>query len=172
MSDLTKEYLDKKLDRLATKEDIEDVKGLVKTEVGRLETKIETEVAELAGMMSRRFDEIEKELNVKDKVDNLDRRMFKIEQALNIKNQFKNNGTATKIEKSREELITELKRDVTGSYENVKKFYDETDWDDINEPALKKFMEMVMKGLQEMEQKAYKIQLPPYFSPETIRTRE
>lgn len=104
MSELTREYLDKKLDKLATKEDIKDVKSLVKTEVGRLETKIETEVgkldtkienevANLATMVAkgfadtdRRLDEIKRELDVKDKVDNLDHRMFKIEQALNIKN--------------------------------------------------------------------------------------
>ena len=90
MSDLTVEYLDKKLDKLATKNDLNVMEGSLKShieqEVSRLETKIESEVADLAGMMSRRFDEIEKGLNVKDKVDNLDRRMFKIEQALNIKN--------------------------------------------------------------------------------------
>lgn len=74
MSDLTKQYFDKQLSKLATKEelkklatkeDIKDVKDLVRTEVGRLEIKIETEVAELAGMVSRRFDEVEKKLDVR-----------------------------------------------------------------------------------------------------------
>lgn len=86
MSDLTKEYLDKKFDKLVTKEDIEDVKGLVKTEAGRLETKIENEVAELARMTNNGFEEIKRELDVRKEVASLDRRTFRIEQALNIKN--------------------------------------------------------------------------------------
>ena len=86
MSDLTKEYLDKQLDKLATKNDIEDVKVLVKTEVGRLETKIETEIAELARMAQNGFEEVKRELDVRKEVASLDRRTFRIEQALNIKN--------------------------------------------------------------------------------------
>lgn len=86
MSELTREYLDKKLDKLATKDDIKGVKGLVQNAVSRLETKIETEVAELAGMVSRRFDEIEKKLDVRAEVDQLKSQMKKVWDALNIKN--------------------------------------------------------------------------------------
>ncbi len=97
MLELTREYLDKKLDKLATKEDIKDVKGLIKTEVGRLETKIENEVgkletkieneiAGLARMTANGFEDIKRELDVRKEVANLDRRTFRIEQALNIKN--------------------------------------------------------------------------------------
>ena len=59
MSELTKQYFDKQLGKLATKEDIKDVKVLIKAEAGRLETKIENEVVELAGMTSRRFDKLD-----------------------------------------------------------------------------------------------------------------
>ena len=75
MSELTKEYLDKKLDKLATKQDIKS-----------LDVKIENEVADLAGMMSRRFDELEKKLDVRAEVDELKIKMNKVYGALNIKN--------------------------------------------------------------------------------------
>ena len=101
MSELTKEYFDKQLGKLATKDDIKDVKILVKSEVSRidsrmarldtrmdsLETKIENEVADLAGMISRRFDEVEKRLDVRAEVDQLKVQMRKVWDALNIKQQ-------------------------------------------------------------------------------------
>ncbi|GEM_PF-2729452 len=74
MAELTKQYFDKQLGNLATKEDIKN-----------LDTKIETEVANLAGMMSRRFDELEKKLDVRAEVDQLKSQMSKVWQALNIK---------------------------------------------------------------------------------------
>ena len=81
MSELTKEYLDKKLDKLATKEDIKNLD----IKVDSLDAKIENEVANLAGMMSRRFDELEKKLDVRAEVDQLKSQMSKVWQALNIK---------------------------------------------------------------------------------------
>ena len=88
MSDLTKEYLDKKLDKLATKEDIKglDVKiGGLEAKIENLDVKIENEVANLAGMMSRRFDEVEKKLDLREEIDELKVKMSKVWQALNIK---------------------------------------------------------------------------------------
>jgi len=88
MSELTKQYFDKQLGKLATKEEIkklatkEDIKN-VKVE---FETKIENEVADLAGMMSRRFDELEKKLDVRAEVDQLKVKMNKVWQVLDIKN--------------------------------------------------------------------------------------
>ena len=66
MSDLTKEYFEKQLGKLATKEDLKD------------------EVANLAGMVSRRFDEVEKKLDVRAEVDQLKVQMKKVWDALNI----------------------------------------------------------------------------------------
>lgn len=114
MSDLTREYLDKKLDgqtkeiksyvddRISSVEENLETKieGLetkietevgrlemkIESEVGRLEVKIESEVAELARMTNNGFEEIKRELDVRKEVANLDRRTFRIEQALNIKN--------------------------------------------------------------------------------------
>ncbi|MBI2676639.1 MAG: hypothetical protein HYX21_01620 [Candidatus Yanofskybacteria bacterium] len=74
MSELTKEYLDKQLNKLATKDDIEDVKSLVTEEVGKL-----------AIMTANGFEEIKKDLDVRSEVKNLNRRMSRIEQSLNIK---------------------------------------------------------------------------------------
>lgn len=88
MSELTKQYFDKQIGKLATKEELktlatkEDIKN-VKVE---FEIKIENEVANLAGMMSRRFDEVEKKLDVRAEVDELKIKMNKVWQALNIKN--------------------------------------------------------------------------------------
>lgn len=89
MSDLTREYLDKKLDKLATKEDIKGLNvkiGSLDAKIGGLDVKIENEVANLAGMMSRRFDEVEKRLDVRAEVDELKIKMNKVWTALNIKN--------------------------------------------------------------------------------------
>ncbi len=82
MSDLTKEYLDQKLDKLVTKDDLKN--GLDSLE-SNLKLHVEQEVADLAGMMSRRFDELEKKLDVRAEVDQLKDQMNKVWQALNIK---------------------------------------------------------------------------------------
>ena len=82
MADFTREYLDKKLDKLATKEDIKNLD----IKVDGLDAKIENEVANLAGMMSRRFDELEKKLDVRVEVDELKFKMNKVWNVLNIKN--------------------------------------------------------------------------------------
>ena len=74
MTDLTREYLDKQLGKLATKDDIEDVKNLVVEEVGKLAT-----------MTANGLEEIKRELDVRTQVENLNRRMVHIEHALNIK---------------------------------------------------------------------------------------
>lgn len=84
MSDLTKQYFDKQLGKLATKQDIVKLETKIETEAGRLETKIETEVADLARITKNGFDEIKKELDVRKQVENHNRRIYQIEQALNI----------------------------------------------------------------------------------------
>lgn len=57
MPDISKEYLDNKLDKLATKDDLKDLEGNLKLHV-------EQEVSELASMVSRRFDELEEKLDL------------------------------------------------------------------------------------------------------------
>lgn len=84
MSDLTKQYFDKQLGKLATKEDIKKLATDIEDAKVVLEDKIETEIADLARMTENRFEEIKRELDVKKRVDNLDHRIFRIEQALNI----------------------------------------------------------------------------------------
>jgi len=82
MAELTKQYFDKQLDKLVTKENLKD--GLDALE-SNLKLHTEQEVASLAGMMSRRFDELEKKLDVRAEVDQLKSQMSKVWQALNIK---------------------------------------------------------------------------------------
>ena len=95
MSELTKQYFDKQLGELATKDDLkslatkEELKKLatkedIKDVKVSLETKIEDEVVSLAGMFSRRFDELERKLDVREEVDKLKVQMKKVWEALNI----------------------------------------------------------------------------------------
>ncbi len=90
MFDLTKQYFDKQLGKLATKEELkklatkDDLKNGLDTLEGNLKLHTEQEVADLAGMMSRRFDEVEKKLDVREEVDKLKVQMKKVWEALNI----------------------------------------------------------------------------------------
>ena len=82
MAELTKQYFDKQLGKLATKEDLKKEIGGLES---RLESKIENEVGNLAAMTSRRFDELDKKLDVRAEVDELKVKMSKVWSALNIK---------------------------------------------------------------------------------------
>ncbi|MDP3697409.1 MAG: hypothetical protein Q8R55_05325 [Candidatus Taylorbacteria bacterium] len=81
MSDLTKQYFDKQLGKLVTKDDLKKELNVLE---GNLKLHTEQEVADLAGMMSRRFDELEKKLDVREEVDKLKVQMKKVWEALNI----------------------------------------------------------------------------------------
>lgn len=86
MPELTKEYFDKQLKnlatkqdlgRFATKQDIDSIKILVQT--------VQEKVKEVARMTADGLEEIKRELDVKKEVLDLNRRINRIEQALNIK---------------------------------------------------------------------------------------
>ena len=62
MFNLTKEYFDQQIDKLASKEDL----------------------SELAGMIARRFDEVERKLDVREEVERLKTKMTKVWDALNL----------------------------------------------------------------------------------------
>lgn len=86
MTTLTKEYFDKALGRVATKDDLQNLatkKDLTVLE-SSLKAHTEKEVEDLAGMVSRRFDTLEKQLDVKREVESLTKRMARIEHALSI----------------------------------------------------------------------------------------
>ena len=91
MLELTKEYLDKKLDsqtkdiKSYVNDRFSSIEEKIEAEVRSLETKIESEVADLARMTVNGFEEIKRELDVKKEVESLSHRMVRIEQALNIK---------------------------------------------------------------------------------------
>jgi hypothetical protein len=68
MTTLTKEYFDK---------------GLA-GQTDRIEKKIEEEVEGLATMVAKGFADLEKRLDVKDRVDALEKKMTKVESALNV----------------------------------------------------------------------------------------
>lgn len=77
MSELTKEYLDKKLDKLATKDDLKDMEGSLKLHT-------EEEIGKLAIMTANGIEEIKRELDVRKEVDQLKTQMKKVWDALNI----------------------------------------------------------------------------------------
>ena len=96
MAELTREYLDKKLDKLATKNDIKHVESLIQEEVtslaknvderiDSLAKNVDEKIDSLAMMVANSLEEIKSELDVKKEVESLNRRMFRIEQALDIK---------------------------------------------------------------------------------------
>ena len=66
MTQLTKEHFDAQLKKLATKQDLK------------------TEVAQLAGMVQRRFDDVERKLDVRVRVENNERDIRVIKQALHL----------------------------------------------------------------------------------------
>lgn len=82
MSDLTKQYFDKQLGRLATKEDIKRIDNKIEGLVTK--KNLNEEITDLAGMFSRRFDELEKKLDLRSEVDQLKTQMKKVWEALNI----------------------------------------------------------------------------------------
>ena len=87
MSDLTKQYFDKQLGKLATKDEISKLatKEDLKSEIAGLESKIEDEVASLARITKNGLEEIKLELDMRKQYQNLERRVFSIEQALDVK---------------------------------------------------------------------------------------
>lgn len=102
MANITKEYLDKKFDGIDKKfgnidkkftrideqfrlvnKNIVQLRSESKAEFSSVHKKIEEEVANLAGMTQRGFDEV-KRINVVDRVDRLERVMYQVAQAINI----------------------------------------------------------------------------------------
>ncbi len=88
MANLTKEYFDKKLTSLTTKKDLEgfstkkDLITLKQDLKDSLASK--DEVENLAGMIARRFDEVERKLDVKEEVEKLKTQMKQVREALNL----------------------------------------------------------------------------------------
>ncbi len=98
MTDLTKKYFDsklgqisKKLDQTATKKDLEsfatkkDLESFAsKKDLKESEANLSTHIDELASMVSRGFEEVKEQLDVRKQVKDLNQRMHRIEQALNL----------------------------------------------------------------------------------------
>jgi len=79
MVNLTKEYFDKELSGLESRSD----KKLSGFEA-RLKSHTEAEVDKLAGMVKRRFDEVEHKLDVKEEVEKLKAQMKQVREALSL----------------------------------------------------------------------------------------
>ena len=68
MTQLTKEHFDAQLKKLTTKEDLK------------------AEIAQLAGMVQRRFDDVEQKLDVRVDVDKLKHQMRQVRQSIGLRN--------------------------------------------------------------------------------------
>lgn len=77
MTELSKEYFDKKLDTLATKQDIE-------AQTKELKTYTDQQVEKLATMVADGFEEVKELLDVRERVKQLESDMHKIKEALRI----------------------------------------------------------------------------------------
>jgi hypothetical protein len=74
MAELTKEYFDQKIDKLAIKADLLATKADLKEEIEGL-----------ARMVADGFDDIQQRLDVRDRVATVEKKLVKIEEALHIK---------------------------------------------------------------------------------------
>ncbi|KKS25897.1 MAG: hypothetical protein A2736_02735 [Candidatus Yanofskybacteria bacterium RIFCSPHIGHO2_01_FULL_41_27] len=104
MAELTKEYLDKQLGKLATKSSInnldkkidnlahsvdkkiDNLAHSVDEKIDNLAHSVDEKIDNLAMIVANGFAEVKRELDVRDEVAALNRRMSRIEQALNLKN--------------------------------------------------------------------------------------
>ena len=68
MTQLTKEHFDAQLKKLATKEDLK------------------AEIAQLAGMVQRGFQEMSRKLDVREDVDKLKHQMRQVRQSIGLRN--------------------------------------------------------------------------------------
>ena len=88
---ITREYLDQKLSSVLSKalaEQTKDLKGYVDKKNAELSTDlkayIKTEIDELAGMTAEGFRDMQKRLDVTDRLDRVEKFMFKVAEALSI----------------------------------------------------------------------------------------
>jgi hypothetical protein len=78
MSDLTKEYFEQQISKLATKE-------LLEAQTKELKAHAEALQSELARMVADGFEDVQRRLDVRDLIDAHDRKFQKLEEALHIK---------------------------------------------------------------------------------------
>lgn len=87
MANLTKEYLDSKFKALDSK--LSSLDGKLNSQTKELKsfvgTKVEKEIERLAVMVNKGFADIEKRLDVVDRVERLEKMVFKISEALNVR---------------------------------------------------------------------------------------
>ncbi|OGN32843.1 MAG: hypothetical protein A3I92_00815 [Candidatus Yanofskybacteria bacterium RIFCSPLOWO2_02_FULL_43_10b] len=89
MADLTKEYFDKQLKNLATKQDIGKLdKKIDKLEIelkSFVEIHVEEKIDVLARAVNTGFEDVIKRLDFRERVEELERKMSKMEKALNLR---------------------------------------------------------------------------------------
>jgi len=85
--ELTKEYFDKQIQNLATKEDLKSL--ATKKELQEMEKSLKAHAVELqeelARMVSAGFDDVQKQLDVRERMKTVELKLSKIEEALHIK---------------------------------------------------------------------------------------
>ena len=83
--DLTKEHFDKTISGLATKIDLKASKSDLKGMEERILSRIDDAQEELAIMAANGFEDIQRRLDVSDKINTFERKFEKLAKSLNIK---------------------------------------------------------------------------------------
>jgi hypothetical protein len=86
MANLTKEYFDQQFKKVAIKDDLKRLAAKEDLTQQTVELKAYTDekVDKLAGMVARRFDELERRLDVKEEVEKLKVQMKQVRDALSL----------------------------------------------------------------------------------------
>lgn len=84
MSELTREYLDKKLDKLTTKDDLKKLEVNLKSHTEKEVAGLATMVAKGFADVDKRFDKLEKKFDLHAEVNQLKIQMSKVWDVLNI----------------------------------------------------------------------------------------
>ncbi len=113
MAELTREYLDKQFGKLATKNDIKDVKDLVKGEVGRLDKKIDVLATTVDEKIDSLADSVDEKIDsladsVDEKIDALATVVDEKIDALAVTVDEKIDGLARMVANGFEEIKSEL----------------------------------------------------------------
>ena len=86
MSDLTKEYFDKHMAQMNRRFDAMDTRlDVMQAYMDRRFDNVEKEIHDLARMTAIGFSELEKRLDVRERLETLEKKMTKVETALNVR---------------------------------------------------------------------------------------
>mgnify|MGYP001571963220 CR=1 FL=1 len=90
MTELTRDYLDKQLDIIDERAEkrmvkiVGELKSYTDLAVEKLTATVEQEIEDLASMTNRGFEDITKQLDVRERLEKLEKKMERVHKALNL----------------------------------------------------------------------------------------